>query len=273
MKSETDSMKSNTVWELIDLPIGIKPIGCKWIYKKRNVKGKVESHKARLVGKDNTQKEGINYDETFSPPTASGLHLSLDDCPKAAGEREHMSKVPYALPVGSLMYTILCTRLDIYFAVRMVSQYQANLDSNFETCKDSRKSTLGNVLVLGREAIVWRNVKQTYTADSTIEAEYVATSKVTKESIWLRKFLTELKFIPGMEKVITLYCDNIAAITNTKEMRTHKRTKHIDRKYHLIREAIAKGIVDVMKEASENNLTDLFTRTIVHIYFTRASWR
>ena len=86
-----------------------------------------------------------------------------------------------------------------------------------------------------------------------------------------------------------MYCDNSAAIANTKEMRSLKRKKHIDWKYHLIREAVAEGIVDVMKVASEDNLTDPFTKTLVtrsfnkhvedmgsetlHIYFTRASER
>ena len=68
MKSELDSMYSNQVWDLVKAPNGIKPIGCKWVYKrKRVIDGKVETFKVRLVAKWYTQKEGIDYDETFSP--------------------------------------------------------------------------------------------------------------------------------------------------------------------------------------------------------------
>ncbi|KAA3473156.1 zf-CCHC domain-containing protein [Gossypium australe] len=178
MDAKMNSMKSNMVWELVGLLVRI---GCKWIYKKKtNAEGKVETYKARLERKGYTQKECIDYDETFFSvailksihillsivatldyeiwdqknktialsqssyigkvpkrfsmthakpcvqPPASGFHLSLADYPKAAEEREHMSKVSYASAVGSLMYVLLCTRPDIFFAVEMVSQYQAN---------------------------------------------------------------------------------------------------------------------------------------------------
>ena len=63
-----ESMYSNQVWHLVDPPDGVKSIGCKWVYKrKRGVDGKVETFKTRLVAKGYTQKEGFDYEETFSP--------------------------------------------------------------------------------------------------------------------------------------------------------------------------------------------------------------
>ncbi|KAK8655978.1 hypothetical protein V6N13_108540 [Hibiscus sabdariffa] len=68
MRSEMDSMSDNQVWTLVERPEGIKPIGCKWVFKKKtDMDGNVQTYKGRLVAKGYRQIHGIDYDETFSP--------------------------------------------------------------------------------------------------------------------------------------------------------------------------------------------------------------
>ena len=68
MKTEIDSLCDNRVWELVELPEGRKPVGSKWVFKvKTNADGSIERCKARLVAQGYSQKEGLDYDETFSP--------------------------------------------------------------------------------------------------------------------------------------------------------------------------------------------------------------
>ena len=67
IKSEMDSMYDNQVWTLVDPPERVKPIGCKWVFKRKiNMNGNVQTYKARLVAKGFKQIHGIDYDKTFS---------------------------------------------------------------------------------------------------------------------------------------------------------------------------------------------------------------
>ena len=135
-------------------------------------------------------------------------------------------------------------------------------DSDYLSNKDSRKSTSGSVFTLGGEAVVWRSVKQSSIADSTMEAEYIAACEEAKEAVWLKKFFTGLEVVPNMDKPIVLYCDNSGAVAKSKEPRSHKRGKHIEWKYRLIREIVHLGDVAVMKIALQDNLSDPFTKTL-----------
>ncbi|TYK16841.1 gag/pol protein [Cucumis melo var. makuwa] len=179
-------------------------------------------------------------------PFRHGVTLSKEQCPKTPQDVEEMRHIPYASAVGSLMYAMLCTRPDICYALGIVSRYKSNpglahwiavktilkylrrtrdymlvygsmdliligyTDSDFQTDRDSRKST----------------------------SEYVAACEAAKEAVWLRKFLIDLEVVPNMSKPITLYCDNSGAVANSRKPRSHKRGKHIERKYHLIQEIV-----------------------------------
>ncbi|KAA0051332.1 gag/pol protein [Cucumis melo var. makuwa] len=185
-------------------------------------------------------------------PYKYGIHLLKEQCPKTPQEVEDMRNIPYASTVGSLMYVMSCTRPNICYSIGMVSRYQSNpgrdyritvknilkyltktkdymhvygtkdlilaiyTDSDFQTNKYARKSTSGSVFTLNEGAVVWRSVKQTCIADSTMEVEYIAACESTKEAVWLRKFLTDLKVIPNIHLPITLYCDNSSAVANSR---------------------------------------------------------
>ena len=100
-----------------------------------------------------------------------------------------------------------------------------------------------------------------------MEAEYIAASEAAKEAVWLRNFLLDLEVVPSAQSAITLYCDNSGAVANAKEPRSHKRGKHIKRKYHLIREIVSRGDTVVSQIASEDNLADPFTKGLAQKIF------
>lgn len=97
------------------------------------------------------------------------------------------------------------------------------------------------MFTFGGGAVVWRSIRQWCVANSIMEAEYVATCEASMEAIQLRKFLTDLEVVPHMDKPIDLYCDNSGAIANIKESRNHKCTKHIKRRYQLIKVIVERG--------------------------------
>ena len=143
---------------------------------------------------------------------------------------------------------MLCTRLDIYFVVGMVSRYQSNpgpehwtsvkhilkylrrtkdymlmygrdeliqisyTDIDFMPEKELRRSTFGHVFTLGGGAVSWRSIKQKCNVDSTTETEYIVACEATKEAVWIKKFLMELGVVPASLSPITLYCDNKGSV-------------------------------------------------------------
>ena len=99
-------------------------------------------------------------------------------------------------------------------------------------------------------------------ADSTTEAEYIAASEATKEAVWLRQFVMELGVMPSISGPMDVYCDNNGAIAQSKEPRAHHRSKHVLRRYHLIREITKRGDVKIIKIPTDDNVADPFTKPL-----------
>ncbi|KAL0334641.1 UNVERIFIED_CONTAM: Retrovirus-related Pol polyprotein from transposon TNT 1-94 [Sesamum radiatum] len=200
-------------------------------------------------------------------PIECGVKLSKDD-----GARK-VDSTTFRSLVGSLRY-LTCTRPDILFAVGLVSRFMENpseehmnaakrilrylkgtfdygifytssndvclkgyCDSDYAGDVDDRKSTTGFVFYFGENAISWCSRKQPIVTLSTCESEYVATTAGTCHAIWLRRLLSELYF--AQDRATKIMVDNKSAIALAKNPVFHDRSKHIDARFHFIRDCIA----------------------------------
>ena len=115
----------------------------------------------------------------------------------------------------------------------------------------------------------WKSSKQPTIADSTTEAEYIAASDAAKEVVYLKKFITDLGIVPMISDTIPLLCDNNGAIAQAKEPRSHQKSKHILRRFHLIRGIVPRGDVVVERIPSTDNLADPLTKPLAQEVFER----
>ncbi|VFQ79348.1 unnamed protein product [Cuscuta campestris] len=135
-------------------------------------------------------------------------------------------------------------------------------DASFQTDRDDSKSQAGYFFCLNGGAFSWKSFKEDTTADSTTEAEYIAAAEEAKEAVWIKKFITELGVVPSINDPISLFCDNTGAIAQAKEPRSHQKTKHIVRRYHIIREIVDKGDVMIYKVDTDDNIADPLTKPL-----------
>ncbi|CAJ2668438.1 unnamed protein product [Trifolium pratense] len=230
-------------------------------------------------------------------PNVKGDRFELSQCPQNDFEREHMKNIPYASAVGSLMYAQVCTRPDIAYAVGVLGRYQSNpgvdhwkaakkvmrylqgtknfmlmykrtdnlevigySDSDYAGCIDTRKSTSGYVFMLASGAVSWRSAKQTLTATSTMEAEFVSCFEATSHGVWLKSFISGLRVVDSISRPIKMYCDNSAAVFMAKNNKSGSRSKHIDIKYLAVRERVKENKVVIEHVSTELMIADPLTK-------------
>ena len=135
-------------------------------------------------------------------------------------------------------------------------------DASFQTDVDDSKSQSGYVFTLNGGAVSWKSSKQDTVAHSTMETEYYAAAEASMESVWMKQFITDLGVVPSASSPLDLYCDNSGTIAIAKEPRSHQKTKHFMQRYHLIRQFIERGEVNLCKIHTDLNVSDPLTKPL-----------
>nr|GEV13826.1 putative ribonuclease H-like domain-containing protein [Tanacetum cinerariifolium] len=205
-------------------------------------------------------KHGMTSCDSIGTPMAT-KHLDAD----LSGTPFHQMK--YQSMVGALMY-LTTSRLDIVHATCYCARYQAKPTEKhltavkriFRYLKDTINMGLWYSKDTGGDKLVsWSSKKQDCTSRSLAEAKYVSLFTCCAQVLWLRTQLTNYGF--HFDK-IPMYCDPKATIAISCNLVQHSRTKHIDVKYHFIKEKVEKGIIELFFVGTEYQLADLFTKAL-----------
>jgi hypothetical protein len=237
------------------------------------------------------ERHGMADCKPAATPMEVNLKLEQLDAPE-------VDVTEYQQLIGSLMYGSLGTRFDIthevgvlsrhnhtpgkqhHTAVKRVFRYLRGTsdcdvlfdgkspiegpivysDADWAGNPIDRKSISGYTAILSGAAISWSSKKQSTVALSSTEAEYIAAARATQEATWIQTFLSEIGHPLG--KPIPLYVDNQSAIKLIQNPVAHDRTKHIDIKYHFIRDAQARGIIKVEYCPTERQVADVLTKPL-----------
>src|SRR5882762_3940033 len=239
-------------------------------------------------------------------PMEAGVSLSKFPAMPLTGQEElELKTIPYRRLIGCLMYLAVGTRPDISLAVTKLSQFLDcyNLshwlaakrvlcyligtrhlklhlgghvtsdivgfsDASFACCPDSARSIGAYCFSLGESGVVsWCARKQKTVAQSSCDAEYIAVSEVAREAMWLQMLTTELGFPPLC--ATPLLCDNQAALVLTEDPSFHTCAKHINTKWHYIRECTENNSIAVSYVPSRDNVADILTKALPAQAFLR----
>ena len=296
-KSDIQKLKGllSAEFEMKDLGAAKKILGME-IYRDRSQNKLFVSQKGYI--QKILSRFGMSNAKALDTPSAANIHLSVSFTPKSAGEKEYMSRVPYASAVGSLMYAMVCTRPDLAHSVSVVSRFMSQpgkkhwqavkrifrylkgtsdlgliyrgdiqclvtgySDSDYAGDVDSRRSMTGYVFTLGVSVVSWKATLQPTVSLSTTEAEYMALTEAAKGGIWLKGLVSDLGLCHDQAIV---YCDSLSAICLAKDQVHHERTKHIDVRYHFLRN---EKRIKVNKVGTADNPADMFTKSVPHSKF------
>ena len=221
--------------------------------------------------------------------------------PDTSEDRAFMADKPYRELLGSIMYAQIATRPDLSYAVSTLAKFASNpgrahwntlthvlryikgsldyrityggdnkeiqpigyVDVDYGGDLDSRRSCSGHVFIQAGGPTSWGTQYQPTVALSTTEAEYMALTRAMKQILWMYSAMDEIGYPqprPGI-----LWNDNAGAVLLSKNTKHNARVKHIDIRYHYIRERISDGDIDVRHIPSTENLADMLTKPLSRV--------
>ncbi|XP_042752755.1 secreted RxLR effector protein 161-like [Lactuca sativa] len=136
---------------------------------------------------------------------------------------------------------------------------QAFTDADHVGCIQDRKSTSGGCQFLGRRLVSWSSRKQSCVSLSTTEAEYVAATNSCSQVLWMRTQLIDYRY--KMLRIL-IYCHSESAIAIPHNPIHHSKTKHIELRYHFIKDHILKGNIELIFVNTHKEIADVFTKEI-----------
>lgn len=233
-----------------------------------------------------------------SNPCDSSWKLSHEDSPTTSAERTEMRKKPYRQLIGCLLYISICTRPDISYAVNHLSRYVENpgelhwkagirvlrylrttrhygllfggmgtdnrvevyCDADWGSNVDDRRSVSGVMILMNGAPVIYKSKYQKSVALSSSEAEYMAMSLCVQEVLWMRSMLKDLCCDQAGPTIILE--DNQGAIGLAKNIGYQGRTKHVDIRYHFVREKVQSKEILLQYVQTSMQLADIMTKAL-----------
>ncbi|KAJ9545485.1 hypothetical protein OSB04_025192 [Centaurea solstitialis] len=187
---------------------------------------------------------------SIGTPMATGNSIGPDHEGKDVDLRNYRSMV------GSLMGH---PYYGIWYPKGLGFELQAYTDADYGGCNMDRKSTSGHLQFLGNKLVSWASKKQQCVSTSTAESEYVAAASCCSQVLWMQSQLRDY----GLEyKKIPIYCDSKSAIAISANPVQHSKTKHIDIRYHFLKDNVEKENIELYFVNTEYQLADLFTKAL-----------
>ncbi|GKB79432.1 DNA polymerase zeta catalytic subunit-like protein [Tanacetum coccineum] len=225
IQSEIDSIVHNNTWKLVDLPSGHKPIGHKWIFKKKlRPDGTIEKYKACLVAKGYRQKEGQDFFDTYSPVTRITSIRTLIAIAAIHNLIINQMDVKIVFLNGELNEEIYMQQPGGFVVKDDMLIRRTNMDVINQTKKMLHSS------------FDMKDMGEAMSLLITMEAEFIALDKAAKEAEWLRSFLEGILLWQKPMTAVCIHCDSMAALTRAKNHIYNGKSRHIRRRHNTIKD-------------------------------------